>query len=269
MRTTSAIVGLALAACALATPAHAAPSFKSYAVVDSGGFTAPAGQQAHGRAGCPAGTVPLGGGVRILTTSGFVHLSSSFPAGDGWVGVVNNAGSFGALFQVVAICAAPPPGYVLMRAPGAAGRNGQFTVIATCPVGTKLLGGGAIAYSQNLSVTLNGSFPTAANGWRNDLNSTAGVEVLFDSFAICGKRPAGYRFVQGTPVTNHPFSQARTTVPCPGAKVPLSGGALSDSASPLTAMASSAPAGRAWSVTENNNIVDLHTVAANVICVRR
>src|SRR4051812_45879960 len=60
-------------------PAAAARPPKGYTVVSSGRLPAPAGTQTHGTVSCPAGLVPLGGGVLTNSSSVGVSVGNAAP----------------------------------------------------------------------------------------------------------------------------------------------------------------------------------------------
>jgi hypothetical protein len=84
------------------------------AVVDGHGVDDPPGVHASDVAICPTGTLPTGGGMDSnfeLSNLG-VNIAASYPnpAGDGWRGQVNNAGSTDADGVAVVVCAASGAG---------------------------------------------------------------------------------------------------------------------------------------------------------------
>jgi hypothetical protein len=89
-------------------PGAPGPSGTSgYQVVQSVVLTNPAGVQSSGSASCPAGKVPVGGGV--FGHGGLTqNVNASYPQVTGWRAFVNNSGSSSDTFIVYAICMGAP-----------------------------------------------------------------------------------------------------------------------------------------------------------------
>src|SRR5690349_10727631 len=109
-----AVVGAA-AADGSKGPHAAAPTAsrppKGFTVVKSGPVVAVSGQQTRGVVACPAGLVPLGGGVSIVSLSTNANVNSSFPRDNGWVADVNNASGATTTFEVRVVCVQRPTNY--------------------------------------------------------------------------------------------------------------------------------------------------------------
>src|SRR5690349_16142583 len=84
--------GVALAASSLALRAAAAAAVppRGYRTAISPTFTSPHLGGVSAAVGCPAGTVPLGGGALVASFSTRVALAGSFPTADGWGVDVDN-----------------------------------------------------------------------------------------------------------------------------------------------------------------------------------
>src|SRR5215468_9586492 len=67
----------------------AAVALAVYTVVVSPTLQAHAGRHARGVVACPAGTVPLGGGVGVHPVGTGAHVNGSFPSSNGWVADVS------------------------------------------------------------------------------------------------------------------------------------------------------------------------------------
>jgi hypothetical protein len=153
------------------------------------------------------------------------------------------------------IPATAPAGYVevstLLHAPG-----GQQTIAAvTCPMGTVALGGGVASYSP---YGLAGTYPLAGGaGWVAVVNYPNSVVYNpFGIYALCAKKPAGYKIVEAAGVVVSPGGSRGDAAFCPtGAKV-LGGGASIDSVWPTVALQSSYPyqssSNYAWGISVAN-----------------
>src|SRR3954463_9068895 len=104
-----------LAATPLAATAAPAPpkacsvtvaALKGYRNVTSAAVPSPSQTQRRGTASCPTGTVPLGGGITILSSDRLVSVNSSFPVAGGWNADVSNASGTDTTFVVSVTCAA-------------------------------------------------------------------------------------------------------------------------------------------------------------------
>ncbi|MGN6377474.1 MAG: hypothetical protein ACTHNU_00835 [Gaiellales bacterium] len=164
--TALAAVAVCLVTLGTATAAQAARHPPpGYLILDTNQMNAPQGAQTRGSAQCPTGTVPLGGGVVVSSTSTLASVSASFPEGPFWVGIVTNDSGADTTFQIEVECAKRPPGYTviqsaIVRSPDTL----QASVLATCPSGTRPLGGGGETTSPSVFENMSSSGPRAAAG---------------------------------------------------------------------------------------------------------
>src|SRR5690349_18784555 len=93
--------------------ALAAMALAGYTTASSPTLQDPAGTHARGMVACPAGSVPLGGGVGIHPFGVGDHVESTFPSGNGWATDVS-AGPSGIVFDVQVVCAQQPRGYTVV-----------------------------------------------------------------------------------------------------------------------------------------------------------
>src|SRR5262249_49705222 len=146
---------------------------KGYTIVSTGLLNMPPFLQSHAGVTCPAGLVPLGGGVFISSPSTAANVNTSYPAGDTWIGEVNNGTSAASQFNVFAVCAKAPKKYVLSASLFATvSPFTQFDGIhADCPdADAPALGGGVDSGSSSLLANINSTLPDA-RGWRVDYNN--------------------------------------------------------------------------------------------------
>jgi hypothetical protein len=201
-----------------------------YTVVRSGQLVAVSGQQTRGVVTCPAGLVPLGGGVSIVSFSTLANVNSSFPRDNGWVGDVNNGSGATTTFEVRVVCALAPKNYSVVIGNGVSNQSASHvTAIAACPRGAKPLGGGGLSNAGLVFVNM-GSDAPSGRGWLVRENNASGFDAIVTAFAVCGKIK-GYQLVTGTTQTISAFSQGLAFADCPAPKVPIGGGVDSNTAS--------------------------------------
>ena len=180
-----------------ATLARPAPEPPGYTVVTNN-FSARNGSQSFGTADCPAGTVVWGGGAEIGTASLDANIGTSVPNGSGeWAVFVNNVSGADTDFNVYAICADQPSGYVIEsnKVDDPAGR--QSGAKASCPKRTVVLGGGGVSSSPYPSVNLNSSWPTVVKhigSWNVDMNNASSLDASVGAYVVCGRTPGATRW---------------------------------------------------------------------------
>jgi hypothetical protein len=159
---------------------------RKYQIVRSTG-SANQGQQGGTFALCPAGTVVLGGGVDIASTSTAVSVNSTMPFtnGNGWLAEVNNGGGGPVSFQTMAICAKAPKKYVVITSASApnAGQTQGFAQ-ADCPSGTAVISGGVRSDSSDIFVNVNTTAPLN-NGWQGWVNNATSTASTLKTAVIC------------------------------------------------------------------------------------
>lgn len=236
----------------------------SYLIVESLNLTAPAGQQTFGSVNCPPNAAgkpryPYGGGVTINSTSLSVNINSSFPDGTSWGAYVNNASGGDTTFDVWAACALQKLEYTVVTVTGVVNHAGSQDIgIANCPVGTKILGGGVVSWSQDLGVNMFSSFPVRITswGWYVVMNNASNFDTKFDVEAVCSRYPKiAYTTSYGassSPAGTQTFGSAT----CLSPTVPIGGGIEAYAGFPgyLSVNASSTwPMPRSgWGVRQNN-----------------
>ena len=179
---------------------------------------------------CPIGTVPLGGGVITSSTSTLVSVNSSFPTVSGWAADISNVSGADTTFAVKVFCAAKPAHYKVVRqqAPNPAATH--TTVAATCPVGSRPLGGGAASNSGSAFVALSSTAPAGKRAWQISENNATGEDAKVSVFALCGS-VQGYTVVHGPVLAIPGRSIASLGALCPVGRVTTGGGAILRSAS--------------------------------------
>jgi hypothetical protein len=247
--------------------------------VDTGEVAVAAGSQAHASVDCPAGTVPLGGGVDA--DQGFTSrdlnlaINSSYPTATGWAGDVNNTNSSDAVFDVGTFCAKQNAAWSIQQSasqPNPAGFQTRTTV--QCPAGTKVLGGGAYSSTTSVAVNLNSTFPvktgtgsTATYSWSTDMNNADTADHSVTGYAVCGKE-RGYHIYHGGVGPVNAYSEGGTSVACSqNPKVPIGGGMRSGSGSTTANLNTSTWDGAfSWQGLLENNSAFSSTFQGFVIC---
>src|SRR5262249_18679833 len=135
---------------------------------------------------------------------------------------------------------------------------------AACPGVTVPVGGGAFHTSTSTNANINSSYP-GPSGWAVDVNNASPNAAAFTVYAVCVKQPRKYLQVQSSAVDVPGASQVRNiTALCPGAFLPLGGGAFSDSLLPEANVNGTLPSPtmNGWRVDANNgSALPTHIVA--------
>jgi hypothetical protein len=252
-----------------ALPATLPPKY----TIASDSFTSDSGTQTRGSVSCPAKTVPYGGGAVVESLDTRINLNSSFPLGASWDVAVNNTSGGSSTFLVYAVCAKKNTSYsIVASSPVADPAGSQAGAIATCPAGTKIMGGGGYSNSGDSSVNLNSLYPaktgkgtSATYSWAAYMNNASIASTTVTAYAVCGHL-AGYAMVVGNPAANPAGSQTLAAVGCPVGKEPIGGGGLSSSGSISVDLNSTAPNGNTWNVYEDNNSATNALITAFAIC---
>jgi hypothetical protein len=180
---------LSLVAACLLAPAPAAALARApagFTVVTSGDFASAASRQTHGTVDCPAGTVPLGGGV-VTALFSDQTINSSYPTATGWAGDVNNPDATASIFSLTVACAQRPRGYTVFTTLSTLVPAGQqASTSAICPAGKNALGGGVFSDSGQVSVNLAKSFPVPGQ-WSVAENNASAVATHMTAYAVCGR----------------------------------------------------------------------------------
>jgi hypothetical protein len=179
-----------------------------YSVIYSGQYTAPGYSQTHGSATCPGHKEPASGGV-VGESAGFASaVNSSYPSGRSWEVDFNNQTSTSSGFVVYAVCLEQSSTYTVVENSDLTAANGtQSEGFMSCPLHTRVTGGGALSESGSTAVNIHDSFPSA-NGWMVDINNQSGVGSMYTVFAVCHSRPTNYS-IQGSGFVENPAGTTR------------------------------------------------------------
>jgi hypothetical protein len=152
-------------------------------------FDDPAGAQAHGSLTCPTGTVLLSGSVLSDGDTTNVYLTSSFPNGPHtYTAFQENASSGDEPFSILALCAARPPGYAIVRVTQTASAGGGLVVPESyCASGASVIGGGIQIVSPRPAAIMSASLIGAGttNAWLGVVQNEATVSVKVTAAVIC------------------------------------------------------------------------------------
>jgi hypothetical protein len=228
---------------------------RGYRIVSTARLTALALSQAHASISCPAGKMPLGGGVYVSSPSTSADVNDSYPSGSSWVADVNNGSGADTTFTVEAICAKVNSNYDVAITPGV--DNPPFSQgvgFAQCPAHTRQLGGGLLSTSGTLDVNLNSDYPYTSRGkryWYADENNAGDTSPFFNVYAVCGSA-AGLTTAVSGEIANPAGMQTFGFAQCPAPTVPIGGGVLSESVSTAENVNVSAAATGGWEVYMNN-----------------
>ena len=248
---------------AAAAPKAPAALPKGYKIVVGPAVTVPAGTSKTFKASCAAGSVAVGGGEENTSNTALVSMSSSYPTGQSWTTAVANAGSAKYTFHAYAICITKPALFVVKKVAVTNPPQSQTEGIAACPSGHALLGGGVQSGAIGKEA-INGTTPLGSK-WRAFVNNRDTIGYLIHVYAVCGKSPAGRKIFTSSTIPNPGSSFTFGTEGCPG-KVPLSGGALSNSSDLYTDINESAPITNGWDIWMDNVMSNATSFTVSEIC---
>jgi hypothetical protein len=143
---------------------------------------------------CPRGTKLTGGGVSTSSQSPKVVVSQSSPEGHtGWSGFVNNDTSSAKTMTVQAVCADSGKYRYVDSLATPIPTHGQASVVATCPSGSQVTGGGVATDTAGTGVEVKTTAPfdsgdpgsTPDDGWTGTANNDTGQAATIQTSAIC------------------------------------------------------------------------------------
>jgi hypothetical protein len=262
LTTSSAVIGKAHP-----VPRTTAPRSATLFTVIGSTELSPSQTQIRVVAHCPKGTVPFGGGVFVGSSSPLAGINDSFPSGNGWVGDVNNSSGATTNASAAVLCGAKPAHYKVVKAKTVKNPSGRHTVAtATCPAGTKPIGGGASASSQSVFANLAATLPQGKT-WRVDENNASAGGNMLTPFAICAQVP-GYHVVVGPTQALGPNTQTFTTADCPSGLIAIGGGGFAGTSSVGVNLNETAPGQTSdeWVTYINNASGVTFTGSAVAVC---
>ncbi|GAA2328881.1 hypothetical protein [Dactylosporangium salmoneum] len=270
--------GAALAALLPAAPAQAMAS----GGITNGGRWCAAGQQVTGGGAAVVGEGTGDFNTRIEGSEARAHFDYTTGTVAGlWATTIRNTDGVAHQIGLFSVCVNSIAGYQVASKDVTVAAGGFLRDIATCPVGTVALGGGATdsPYSSNQPAAadriVQESAPGATGGqslWLTALRNNDTVAHAIRLFAVCSNAPAGYQVVHKD-VTVAAGGFVRDTARCPVGSVVLSGGAAvvgSGSADFKTRIQESAPgtadSQSVWMTALRNTDSVAHTTSLYAVC---
>ncbi len=275
----ASFAGTATASAAPTSTARVRPAMPpGYTVVVTRSVAAPNGVQSEGFVLCPTGTVVLGGGESLNSAGGSLRatVNSSWPGSStSWDAQVDNFTGSAFTFDVWAVCAKQPKGYLIVTsAPVSNPRGMESSAGVTCPtgVGLEVLGGGGWSNAGSVDVNMNSSWPVKTTkpttySWRVQENNTSTFDATVTAFAICGKEP-GYVISKGKAAPIGIGATGGAQAACPATLVPMGGGPRDKNGSLFTNINANLPAFGSWDVDISNADSVAHTVRVYVTCIK-
>ncbi len=267
--------GTATASAATTSTARVRPAMPpGYTVVVTRNVAAPNGRQSEGYVLCPTGTVVLGGG-EDLAGGLDATVNSSWPGSStSWDAEVNNSTGSATTFDVWAVCANQPKGYLIVNSTASNPPGTESAAGVACPtgLGLKVLGGGGWSNAGSVDVNMSSSWPVTTTkpttaSWRVEENNTSTFAATVEAFAICGKEP-GYVISKGKAAPIGIGARGEGVAACPATLVPMGGGPRDKNGSVFTDINSSVPAFGGWDVDISNADTITHTIRVYVTCAK-
>ena len=180
------------------------------------------------RVTCPTGTKPVGGGVATDSADLAVNVNSSYPTAKGWAGNLNNGSADATNLIVWAVCVKRPTSqFTVTSTTFSSTPHSQEVGEVACPAGV-VVGGGVSSTSKSLLVNITSTDAPSTTAWDGWINNVSKKTSSFTTYAICrNKKPAGYSIQSSAFVDNPSGADTYSSVTCPGASLPLSGGVYS------------------------------------------
>jgi len=100
----------------------------------------------------------------------------------------------------------------------------QSAAVAVCPVGTRLLSGGALSTGDTVDVQLLSAWPLGKERFKSVNWNGSATDQQLTTFATCGHRPAGYTIMSATASDAGGPDTLIDSVPCPAGTSILGGG---------------------------------------------
>ncbi len=262
-------------------PAAPAQAMTSGGIINGGPWCG-AGQQVTGGGAAVVGEGTGDFHTRIEGTQVSAHFDHTTNTVSGvWLTTIRNTDSVSHQIGLFGGCVDSVAGYQVASKDVTVAAGGFLRDIATCPVGTVALGGGASdsPYSSSQPASVDRIVQESSPGtsgsqslWLTALRNNDTVSHVIRLFAVCANAPAGYQVVHKD-VTLAAGGFVRDTARCPLGSVVLSGGAAvvgSGSADFKTRIQESAP-GNAdsqslWLTAMRNNDTVSHTTSLYAVC---
>jgi hypothetical protein len=274
-----AVLGLAPATAAAAAVAGtgvpavraAADAPPGYVIKNVSDISLPSSSTVEGLVSCPKDKVLLSGGAYIASGSVMTGINSSYPRNDRtWVVFAGNFSSAATTFNVYAVCATEPAGYVQLEGSPVDNLPGDQTgATMGCGAGDVLLGGGVITNAINPSVVMTSSYPGTSTSWTAAVSNFSGSADGFAVIAICAQALPNYA-IPSTSESDPAGVQLGIIQDCTPPAVVLGGGNQSSNTSNLRiSIKTTQPfptSGTSWKSGENNDTIFGNTLTSYAIC---
>jgi Ca2+-binding RTX toxin-like protein len=232
-----------------ATPRAMAAPPGSDATIQTNTFTVAAATVGDATVTCPAGKRVVGGGFAPVDPKSHGHVQQSGPVdatgrpettetGDvarSWLVSVQNTSAEAAEFRVFAICSATSDATIVAGAVTKDPNEAYAQGVATCPAGTRAVGGGMGATGPTLPLFFNASLSAPVND-SGQLESTVSGDVArswvvsvdartpYRVFALCSAGSDATIATKAFSVEDDSVVPVGATVQCPAGKRVLGGG---------------------------------------------
>lgn len=157
---------------------------------------------------CPAGKVSFSGGAAVYGSGSadfhtLIRESSpgSSPSSSQWVVALANNDSVGHTIGFYAVCASPPPGYLIVRKDHYLVAGEFLRVPTPCLPATVSVGGGMQVvnvepadFGTKLQESSPGTVPASTSWTLAMRNGPAGYDIA--TYAVCVGKPDGYEVVR-------------------------------------------------------------------------
>jgi hypothetical protein len=220
---------------------------------------------------CPKGTVVLSGGAYIASGSLMTGINSSYPMNDRtWVVTANNFSSAATTFNMYAVCADEPTGYVQLESSPVFNAPGdQTSGSMACGAGDVVLGGGLIANTALTSIDMTSSYPATSTSWTAAESNFSESSDGFGVVVICAQALPNYA-IPSTSASDPAGVQKGIIQDCASPAVVLGGGNQSSNTSNLRiTIKTTQPfptSGTSWKSGENNDTSFGTTLTSYAIC---
>jgi hypothetical protein len=196
-------------------------------------------------------------------------INSSYPFATSWYGYANNASAAATTFEVYAVCADKPSGYVVVHSAVKTSVPGKSTgADAFCPKGTAETGGGISIASTSTVVDMSGDDPDA-RAWDAKVGNASSAATTYETWVLCGTHGPKTRHVSPEG-TNPAGEQTKVVATCPSGEAVLGGGVdwdLPTSGLPdNVGVNSTYPGTGTWISYENNGSTTNADLVGYVLC---
>jgi hypothetical protein len=223
------------------------------------------------RVTCPKGKVVLSGGAYIVSSSVRTGINSSYPRNDRtWVVFANNFSGAATTFNVYAVCAKQPTGYVQLESSPAVNSPGhQTSASMDCGTDDVTLGGGVITSTTITSIAMTSSYPGSPASWTAAVSNFSESGDDFGVVVICAQAFPHYA-IPSTSASDPAGVQKGIIQDCTAPAVVLGGGNQSSNTTNLRiSIKATQPfpaSGTSWKSGENNDTSSGTTLTSYAIC---